>query len=69
MGTSAARSSYITEYFTHGDKGPGLQVVNGMNVIATKRAVEFARKWAVDDRYGGHSMSGPGTASRTREEV
>ena len=41
--------------------------VNGMDIIAAKRAVEFARKWAVDDqngplllefvtyRYGGHS--------------
>lgn len=38
-----------------------------MDIIATKRAVEYARKWAVDDakgplllefvtyRYGGHS--------------
>ena len=40
-----------------------------MDIIATKRAVEFARKWAVDDdkgplllefvtyRYGGHSYA------------
>ncbi|KJA17955.1 hypothetical protein HYPSUDRAFT_218547 [Hypholoma sublateritium FD-334 SS-4] len=80
MGTSAARSSSNTEYFTRGDKIPGLQV-NGMDIIAAKRAVEFARKWAVDDqngplllefvtyRYGGHSMSDPGTTYRTREEV
>jgi len=80
MGTSSARSSSNTEYFTRGDKIPGLQV-NGMDIIATKRAVEFARKWAVDDqngplllefvtyRYGGHSMSDPGTTYRTREEV
>ncbi|KAF9461099.1 mitochondrial pyruvate dehydrogenase E1 component beta subunit [Collybia nuda] len=80
MGTSAERSSSNTEYFTRGDKIPGLQV-NGMDIIATKQAVKFARKWAVEDqrgplllefvtyRYGGHSMSDPGTTYRTREEV
>jgi len=80
MGTSSARSSSNTEYFTRGDKIPGIQV-NGMDIIAAKQAVEYARKWAVDDdkgplllefvtyRYGGHSMSDPGTTYRTREEV
>ncbi|KAJ7206439.1 mitochondrial pyruvate dehydrogenase E1 component beta subunit [Mycena rebaudengoi] len=80
MGTSAERSSSNTEYFTRGDKIPGLQV-NGMDIIAAREAVRFARKWAVDDkkgplllefvtyRYGGHSMSDPGTTYRTREEV
>ncbi|KAJ6608248.1 dehydrogenase E1 component-domain-containing protein [Mycena sp. CBHHK59/15] len=80
MGTSAERSSSNTEYFTRGDKIPGLQV-NGMDIIAAQQAVKFARKWAVDDkkgplllefvtyRYGGHSMSDPGTTYRTREEV
>jgi len=80
MGTSAARSSSNTEYFTRGDKIPGLQV-NGMDIIATKHAVEWARKWTVEEeqgplliefvtyRYGGHSMSDPGTTYRTREEV
>lgn len=68
MGTSAERSSSNTEYFTRGDKIPGLRV-NGMDIIATKQAVQFARKWAVDDqkgplllefdtyRYGGHSFA------------
>ncbi|KNZ71505.1 Pyruvate dehydrogenase E1 component subunit alpha, mitochondrial [Termitomyces sp. J132] len=80
MGTSAARSSSNTEYFTRGDTIPGVQV-NGMDIIASLQAVRFARRWAVDEqkgplllefvtyRYGGHSMSDPGTTYRTREEV
>ncbi|EGN95892.1 hypothetical protein SERLA73DRAFT_155145 [Serpula lacrymans var. lacrymans S7.3] len=79
MGTSAERSSSNTEYFTRGDKIPGLQV-NGMDIIATRNAVQYARKWVTEGngpllmefvtyRYGGHSMSDPGTTYRTREEV
>ncbi|KAL1678852.1 dehydrogenase E1 component-domain-containing protein [Schizophyllum commune] len=80
MGTSAERSSMNTEYFKRGDKIPGIQV-NGMDIIATRQAAAYARKWTVDDkrgpllvefvtyRYGGHSMSDPGTTYRSREEV
>ncbi|EIW84662.1 mitochondrial pyruvate dehydrogenase E1 component beta subunit [Coniophora puteana RWD-64-598 SS2] len=79
MGTSAERSSSNTEYFTRGDKIPGLQV-NGMDIIASRNAVQYARKWVTEGngpllmefvtyRYGGHSMSDPGTTYRTREEV
>ncbi|KAI0064491.1 pyruvate dehydrogenase e1 component alpha subunit [Artomyces pyxidatus] len=79
MGTSAERSSANTEYFTRGDKIPGIQA-NGMDIIATAQAVKYAREWAISGkgplllefvtyRYGGHSMSDPGTTYRTREEV
>ena len=66
MGTSAERSSMNTEYYKRGDLIPGRQV-NGMDIIATRQAAAYARKWTVDDkrgpllvefvtyRYGGHS--------------
>jgi pyruvate dehydrogenase E1 component alpha subunit len=51
-----------------------------MDIIAVYQAVKHAREWALADkgplilefvtyRYGGHSMSDPGTTYRTREEV
>ena len=65
MGTSAERSSSNTEYFTRGDKIPGIQA-NGMDIIAVKQAVQYTRDWVtsgkgpillefVTYRYGGHS--------------
>ncbi|KAG6907641.1 hypothetical protein DXG01_008091 [Tephrocybe rancida] len=80
MGTSAERSSANPEYYTRGDTIPGIQV-NGMDIIATRQAVQHARKWTVEDkkgpiilefvtyRYAGHSMSDPGTTYRSHEEV
>jgi len=79
MGTSAARSSSNTEYFRRGDLIPGLQV-NAMDIIAVHKASQWARQWTLDQkgpvllemvtyRYGGHSMSDPGTTYRTREEI
>ncbi|EMR09032.1 pyruvate dehydrogenase (acetyl-transferring) E1 component, alpha subunit [Pneumocystis murina B123] len=78
MGTSAERSSAMTDYYKRGHYIPGIQV-DGMNVLAVKHASAFSKQYSLKNgplvmefvtyRYGGHSMSDPGTSYRTREEI
>jgi len=80
MGTATARHSCNSSYYTQGGVViPGIQC-DGLDVLATREAVKFAREHASSGkgpiflevktyRYHGHSMSDPGITYRKREEV
>eukprot|EP00999_Lentomonas_sp_LEN2_P002804 NODE_670_length_1278_cov_152.842745_g631_i0.p1 GENE.NODE_670_length_1278_cov_152.842745_g631_i0~~NODE_670_length_1278_cov_152.842745_g631_i0.p1 ORF type:complete len:383 (+),score=58.39 NODE_670_length_1278_cov_152.842745_g631_i0:63-1211(+) len=79
MGTAANRAAANDKFYTRCEYIPGIRV-DAMDVFAVKAATAAAREWCMTGngpvvmemlsyRYGGHSLSDPGTAYRTPDDV
>lgn len=78
MGTSQDRHALNTDFYTRGDKIPGIKV-DAMNVLAVKETTEWMGRYVKEHgplfcemltyRYHGHSMSDPGVTYRTKDEI
>lgn len=79
LGTKDERHAANTKFYTRCEYIPGVQV-DGMDILAVFEAAKFCREYIASGkgpiimeskcyRYLGHSMSDPGIAYRTREEV
>jgi len=78
MGTSVARASATSEFYTRGHYIPGIQF-DGQNVLQSRETFKFAKKYAQEKgpilveamtyRYQGHSASDPGKSYRQSSEI
>ena len=78
MGTAIIRAAFEPNFYKRGDYVPGISC-DGQNVLAVKRAFQFAKEHALNNgpiviemdtyRYHGHSMSDPGLTYRTKVDV
>eukprot|EP00189_Rhodosorus_marinus_P013929 CAMPEP_0184746248 /NCGR_PEP_ID=MMETSP0315-20130426/8790_1 /TAXON_ID=101924 /ORGANISM="Rhodosorus marinus, Strain UTEX LB 2760" /LENGTH=390 /DNA_ID=CAMNT_0027218705 /DNA_START=177 /DNA_END=1349 /DNA_ORIENTATION=+ len=78
MGTSALRASATQDFYKRENYIPGLKM-DGMDVLAVREGVKFAKEYAVKNgplyiemdtyRYHGHSMSDPGVTYRSKDEI